>query len=120
MKKLRDILEIRSGEYLEYSDRMTTGIFAKKHQELSKHYNFNLPPKETTKNVLRRYTDTSFGINRHLWQKHLGTEGLEKSYDEKKYMPVVDAIDKHLQEYKTPKAMTVYSGTRHDPRINKD
>jgi hypothetical protein len=102
MKTLRQIIE---------ESKLIDGL----NSELEQHYNpADYTPDE--KDSLKHYTTSrgSSAINNVLWNNHLG-EGSEDH--ETEYLNQHEPhLDSALAKKRTPKAFTVYSATRHNPK----
>ena len=119
MINLKKILE----HVLDYDEYKKTNEL---HDSLKEHYNkpsIDIPHINTMYDYMG--TESRY-INSHLWDEHRIKNG---QYPEKRYISPygnnrinenISSLDHTLSSYKTPHALTVYSGTPHDPRELKD
>ena len=116
MKSFKLILE-EAGDYPK--------TVAAVHKNLSQHYHFldnHHENHEEHHEAINKYTDDSTDLNEHLWETHKGAR-MKGGHP---YSELLDKetkrMDAALNYHKTPHPITVYSGTKMDPRqhINKE
>lgn len=92
----------------EYTTLETTNL----HNTLTKHYKFS----SAEKNVLKRYSDESYSLNSYHWAKQ--KQG--KNFSVKKRENDSEILDAIVDHYKTPQAMTLWSGIKKAPKEIKE
>lgn len=113
MKKLNQILETNWGN----PARLRTQFKSILSNNLSKHYQ-NYSDREHE--AIKEYTENGSSIvNRHLWDQHLGGGyNNSRSLYSEKLTPHLDAA---IQRHKTPHKLSLWAGTKYDPRkVAKD
>jgi hypothetical protein len=122
MKKLKNILNelVTVDDFLKDNKKELAEV-QPLHEKLTKHYsNF----KDFHKEHLINYSDRSWGINNMLWKQHKGQHLTAADKYDLNYAnsPKLEHLDSAMTQHKTPYKLTVYSGTKIDPRekMNKD
>jgi len=114
MKKLNMILE-KKFDPNQTKDNYHLNVL---HQNLSKHYNrFNLDEK--TIDSIQHYSSDSSHINGHLWNNYknkVKSMNTVPDYDVKKIQNTIENLDSAMKSHKTPHELTLWSGSKHDPR----
>jgi hypothetical protein len=85
--------------------------------ELESHYDNNSLDNEQS-NVLKAYTrNYASQVNSHLWNRYQGNGHIE---DDKEHANNIKTLDSFVNRKRTPKDITVYSSTRHNPKNIED
>ena len=90
-------------------------------RHLNDHYKYNVDDKDFRDVIMG---GSSHAVNDYLWKKHQG--GYKAAMNTERYnkelLNTVRATNNVARRILTPKPMTLYSGTRHDPReiMNKE
>ncbi len=116
MKKLKEILsELVTVDQFIKDNKKALEDTQPLHDSLNKHYS---KFSEVHKEHLRKYSDSSYGINNMLWKQYkneplTANDKIELNDLES---PKVEHIDSAIAKHKTPHELTLHAGIKYDPR----